>query len=194
LVESECCLWFGDNPKQGVTVLARAPFRLRRLPVIPGVPKFVVPIQVLGPIHFTLFAVWSKTDQPFRYIRGVVKAVEMYRETFASSTCVLMGDLNSNAIWDHTHPAELNHTALVKLMESLGLASAYHSFYSEEHGQETRPTLYYRWNQTTSFHIDYCFLPVTWLERVTGVEVSGNEKWRALSDHRPLLVGVAIAS
>jgi hypothetical protein len=78
LVESEGCRWFGDNPKQGVTVLARAPFSLRRLPVLEDVPKFVVPIQVLGPIHFTLFAVWSKTDQPYRYIRGVVKAVEMY--------------------------------------------------------------------------------------------------------------------
>ena len=53
LVESEGCLWFGDNLKQGVTVLAaRAPFRLRRLPVLEDVPKFVVPIQVLGPIHF----------------------------------------------------------------------------------------------------------------------------------------------
>jgi endonuclease/exonuclease/phosphatase family metal-dependent hydrolase len=192
LVESERCLWFGDNPKQGVTVLARAPYRLRRLPVLENVPKFVVPIQVLGPIHFTLFAVWSKTDQPYRYIRGVVKAVQMYREMFTSSACVLMGDLNSNAIWDHTHPAELNHSALVTLMDSLGLTSAYHGFYNEEQGRETRPTLYYRWNELSSFHIDYCFLPVAWAKQLTCVEVGGYEEWQGLSDHRPLFVDIAV--
>jgi hypothetical protein len=190
--ESDRCLWFGDNPKQGVTLLARVPFRLRRLPVLEDVPKFVVPIQVLGPIDFTLFAVWSKTDQPYRYIRGVVRAVEMYREVFTSSACVLMGDLNSNVIWDHTHPAELNHSALVTLMGSLGLVSAYHGFHKEEQGRETRPALYYRWNESTAFHIDYCFLPVAWSKRVTSVEVGGYEEWKGLSDHRPLLVDVAV--
>src|ERR1019366_4973648 len=73
-VESDHCRAFGDKPKQGITVLARAPFRRRPLPVLDEVPKLVMPIAVTGPAHFTLFAVWSKTDQPYRHVRGVVKA------------------------------------------------------------------------------------------------------------------------
>src|ERR1700686_2652643 len=82
-VESENCVWFGDNPKQGITILAPPPYRLRLLPVIKDVPKFVVPIWVVGPVDFTLFAVWSKTGQRYRYVQAVVKAVEMYRDLFA---------------------------------------------------------------------------------------------------------------
>ena len=192
LTESDRCLWFGDTPKQGVTLLARAPFTLRRLTVLEDVPKFVVPIEVLGPVPFILFAVWSKADKPYKYIRGVVRAVQMYRKTFVSSMCVLIGDLNSNVIWDHTHPPEVNHSAFVTLMRSLGLVSAYHGFHQEEQGRETRPTFYYRWNECAVFHIDYCFLPLAWSKRVTSVEVGGYEEWKGLSDHRPLLVDVAV--
>jgi hypothetical protein len=90
--ESEHCLWFGDNPKQGITILAPPPYRLRRLPVLEDVPKFVGPIEVLGPVDFTLFAVWTKTGQRYRYVQAIVKAVEMYRDLFAGSPCVVMGD------------------------------------------------------------------------------------------------------
>jgi hypothetical protein len=95
-LESESCLWFGDNPKQGITVTVKAPYRIQRLPVIDGVPKFVLPIAVSGPVDFTLFAVWSKKNKRHRYVRGVVKAVEMYREVFLKSPCVLAGDFNSS--------------------------------------------------------------------------------------------------
>src|ERR1700681_2841198 len=72
-VESENCLWFGDNPKQGITILAPQPYRLGRLPMLGDVPKFVLPIEVVGPVDFTLFAVWSKTGQRYRYVQAVVK-------------------------------------------------------------------------------------------------------------------------
>jgi hypothetical protein len=190
VVESENCLWFGDNPKQGITVLTSPSYKLTRLPTLDDVPKFVVPIEVIGPANFTLFAVWTKTDPQYRYVRGAVKAVEMYREVFAGSPCVLMGDFNSNSIWDNLHPAELNHSALVKVMHSLGLASAYHSFFEEAQGEETRPTYYHRWNRKEPFHIDYCFMPAAWMQQVRNVEVGGYEDWKAASDHRPLVIDI----
>ena len=190
--ESERCLWFGDNPNQGITVLASPPYRLSRLPMLEDVPKFVVPIEVIGPANFTLFAVWTKTGQRYRYVRGAVKAVEMYREAFSESPCVLAGDFNSSVIWDAEHPAELNHSALVRVMGSLGLGSAYHSFFNEVQGEETRPTYYHLWNKKVPFHIDYCFIPVGWMKRLHQVEVGGYEEWKGLSDHRPLLVDIAV--
>ena len=52
---------------------------------------------------------------------------------------VVIGGLNSNAIWDGHHPAELNHSALVGLLSDLGLVGSYHHFYGEVRGSETRP-------------------------------------------------------
>jgi hypothetical protein len=190
-IESETCLWFGDNPRQGIAIQAAPPYQLRRLPMIDGVPKYIVPVSVSGPVDFTLLAVWSKGDQPYRYVEAVVKAVEMYRSLFMPSPTVLIGDLNSNCIWDASHPRDLNHSALVKLMSSLGLVSAYHSFYGEAHGRETTPTYFFQWKEERPYHIDYCFIPEAWASNVRRVEIGKYDEWKQHSDHRPLLIEIA---
>ena len=187
-IESEQCLWFGDNLRQGITIQAAPTFGLRRLPTLEGVPKFVVPVSESGPSEFTILAVWSKAKQPCIYIQGVVKAVQMYRDLITASPTVLIGDLNSSVIWDDEHPRELNHSALVVLLSELGLVSAYHSFCGEAHGKETRPTYYFRWNEQQPFHIDYCFIPEIWARDMRRVEIGSYDNWKQHSDHRPLLV------
>ena len=55
----------------------------------------------------------------------VVKAIEAYRTVLETTPTVVIGDLNSNAIFDHYHPKTLNHSALIQLLDSLGLVSSY---------------------------------------------------------------------
>src|SRR6202795_4132032 len=146
--ESERCLWFGDKANQGVLVLAAPEYSIRRLPVLDDVPKFVIPIGVSGPgIEFTLLAVWAKGDSMSEYVQCIVTAVEMYRELISSLPCVLMGDFNSSVQFASMCRADSNHLSLVTLLASLGFVSAYHTFFGEEQGQESRPTLYHLWNQ-----------------------------------------------
>jgi endonuclease/exonuclease/phosphatase family metal-dependent hydrolase len=189
--ESDTCLWFGDNPRQGVAVLASPPYRLQQLPALPDVPKYVVPISVTGPIAFTMFAVWSKKNTQYPYIEAVTHAVDMYRQVFEAGPVVLIGDLNSNAIWDATHPRDLNHTALVARLKSHDLVSAYHAHHNEAHGRETRPTYYFQWNELRPYHIDYCFVPEQWMGKVQRVEIGAYADWKQHSDHRPLVVEIA---
>jgi hypothetical protein len=136
------------------------------MPELEGVPKYVVPVSVSGPAEFTILAVWSKNNEAHRYVEAVEKAVQMYRNLFSQALTVLIGDLNSNCIWDSTHPRDRNQSAHVALLESLGLVSAYHAFYGEAHGQETRATYYFQWKQDRSYHIDYCFIPTAWARNV----------------------------
>ncbi|MBZ0090681.1 MAG: endonuclease/exonuclease/phosphatase family protein [Sulfuricellaceae bacterium] len=191
VAESNRCLWFGDNPRQGVLIQSWGSYTVHPLPPIPDVPKYIIPIQVHGPADFVLFAVWSKVNARYRYVEAVVRAVELYQDLFAASPSVLIGDLNSNAIWDNTHPTELNHSALVKQLDRLGLSSSYHHFFGEAHGAETRPTYYFHWNKQKPFHIDYCFVPVSWVSNIRSVEIGSYGEWQHHSDHRPLLVEVA---
>lgn len=188
LVESETCLWFGDNPRQGIAVRSSAGYHLRALPTADNVPKFVFPVEVVGPEKFLLLVVWSKGKQPFRYVMGVVKAVEAYRHLIERSPTVLIGDLNSNAIWDTWHPPHLNHTALINSLSNLGLVSSYHTFFDEPHGAETRPTCFLLWKEDRPYHIDYCFVPRAWIPRIQRIEVGSYGAWKEHSDHRPLLV------
>jgi hypothetical protein len=188
LAESETCLWFGDNPRQGLAVTASNGYRLSRLPAKARIPKYVVPVQVTGPESFTLLAVWSKANQRYRYVTAVIKALQRYRALFTGSPVVVMGDLNTNLFWDSHHPAGENHSALMDLMEDLGLVSAYHHFFGEAQGCETRPTCYLLWKRERPYHLDYCFVPRSWASRIRRVDVGSYEEWQRHSDHRPLLV------
>ena len=186
--ESDQCLWFGDNARQGIAVIAAGDYRLRRLPTANDVPRYVFPIEVTGPISFSLLAVWSKGRQTFPYVRGVVRATELYRDLIEGGPTVLTGDLNSNAIWDATHPKDQNHSALVDVLSEMGLVSAYHRFFGEAQGKETRPTHYFHWTDDHPFHIDYCFVPEPWIADLRRVDVGSYEFWKEHSDHRPLVV------
>ena len=93
-------------------------------------------------------------------------------------------------IWDHQHAADRCHTALVNQLSGLGLTSAYHAFFDEAHGKETRPTYYFQWKETKPFHLDYCFIPNAWLPALRNVRVEPYEAWKAHSDHRPLTVDI----
>jgi hypothetical protein len=188
-IESDQCLWFGDNPRQGLAVEVYGEYRLRALPQL-EVPKYVIPVEVKGPANFLLFAVWAKHNPSCRYIEGVVKAIRQYREHFSQFETVLIGDLNSNAIWDSHHTLDLNHTALVELLDECGLVSSYHAKRHEAHGKEAQPTYYMYGRQTRPYHIDYCFIPKGWASGIQRVEVGAYDDWRGSSDHRPLLVEV----
>jgi exonuclease III len=70
--------------------------------------------------------------------------------------------------------------------------SAYHSIRGEPHGAETTSTYFMYARPERGFHIDYVFLPRSWLERVEAVEVGSPEKWLSHSDHCPLTVDVRV--
>jgi endonuclease/exonuclease/phosphatase family metal-dependent hydrolase len=190
--ENDHCLWFGDNPRQGLAVVSSEPYRLRALDQLARIPRYIIPVEVTGPANFLLLAVWSKGSQRHPYVEAVVRAVKRYRHLFTQPV-VLMGDLNSNALWDAEHKADRSHSALVRLLSGLGLVSAYHTHNGEPHGSETKPTYYFQWKESRPCHIDYCFLPLAWAPRLHRVEVGSYEEWRAHSDHRPLLVDLSDA-
>jgi endonuclease/exonuclease/phosphatase family metal-dependent hydrolase len=186
--ESDHCVWFGDNPRQGIAIIAKPPYSLTRLPTRRAVPKFIVPVAVTGPRSFSMLAVWSKARQKHNYVEAVVKAVRIYRELLAAGPAVVLGDFNSNTIWDKSHLADRNHSALVKMLGSMNLVSAYHAHFNEAHGAETRPTYYFQWKERQPFHLDYCFVPAGWIRPGTRVQVARYEEWKQHSDHRPLIV------
>lgn len=176
-----------------MSVIAPGSYRLRRLPEL-LVPKYVVPIEVSGPTNFVLLAVWAKRNPGAPYVEGVVRAVRAYRDLISQNATVIAGDLNSNKIWDHKRAADLSHSGLVALAAELGLTSSYHAFYKEAQGEESQATFYFQWKKNRPYHIDYVFVPETWLPHLSRVEVGSYEGWKIHSDHRPVVVTVDLPS
>lgn len=185
-VESSNILWFGDNPKQGVAVISGEGCQLEKLPLVPGIPRYVIPVGVKGPISFILYAVWTQPEP--NYVEPILQAAEAYKDILLNQPSVIMGDFNSNACWDKKRKPARDHSAMVSHLADLGLKSSYHHFHKEEHGAETRHTIYFRWQEDNPFHIDYCFIPRNWLRNLERVEVGNYEEWKGYSDHRPLIV------
>jgi len=85
-------LWFGDNPRQGIAVIASPGYHVSPVQAS-DVPRYTVPIQVTGPVSFLLLAVWSQKDHPFRYVKGIISAVECYRDLIVAQPTVIAGRL-----------------------------------------------------------------------------------------------------
>jgi endonuclease/exonuclease/phosphatase family metal-dependent hydrolase len=179
--------WFGTNPRQGVAVVAQHPFYVVAEPPRSG-SHSIFAARVLGPVHFTVLAVWAQLEPT--YSEALRRGLAVYRDLLLPGQCVLMGDLNSSVAWDERH-GRTDHRQLEALLrEDFGLVSAYHAATGEQPGRESRATHFWRWQQSSPFHLDYCYLPEQWLPGLTGVTVGSYEEWADTSGHRPVLVDV----
>jgi exonuclease III len=187
--------WWGDKKSKGLAVLAAKPWTLEVGK--PPTQKWVAPVMVNGPVPFLLIAVWAcqvGKVKEVNYIGQVFEAVKRHQGWFSPRLPVLVsGDFNSNAIFDRGRKTR-SHTAVVRMLEQKNILSAYHTFFSEEHGEETRPTYYFWHQRAKSFHLDYVFLPRKWITSVNNVTVGSYQKWRPASDHAPLIVDVSLDS
>lgn len=184
--------WFGANPRKGLGVIVHAPWTIRR--VGRASRKWLAPVWIGGPIEFLLIAVWTtqvKGGREASYIGQACKAVAAHPEWFASQPVVLCGDFNSNSIWDKTRK-KLSHGRLVDRLSTKNITSAYHHFFAEPQGAETRPTHYFYHRQNRPFHIDYIFLPNEWTPKLNRVEVGQHAHWAKHSDHVPILADLEI--
>jgi exodeoxyribonuclease-3 len=184
------CLWFGSNLNKGLAVFTYCDLKLQVLAVHNEDFKMVVPIAVCGKeFEFTLFAIWANnpTDADGQYVTQVWKAVNYYKALIKSKATILIGDFNSNTIWDRPKRVG-NHSTVVSILEQQGIHSVYHKHFGMKQGQEMHPTLYLYRHQDKPYHIDYCFASLAMLEHLRSVEVGDFESWSQYSDHVPIIV------
>lgn len=186
-------LWFGSNPRKGMAVLCRVGWYIRGLHEPDQ--RWVVPIEVAGPISLRFIAVWAcRTGNKLRdnYIGQVFQAISIHPEWFGGGgPVVVAGDWNSNAVWDALRPGA-NHSAVVARLAAIGLVSAYHHHFGERQGQESRPTFHFYRSIDKPFHIDHIFVPKSWLPWLRHVYVGDHERWSSSSDHCPMSIDVDI--
>jgi hypothetical protein len=177
-------LWFGPNPKNGLSVLTANGYSAEPLPASQAAPWSIVPIQITGPTRFNLLAVWTRKETG--YVAGLAQALSTYSDFLMEEPSVVMGDFNANAIWDKPR-AKVDFSRVAKRLQAeFGLVSVYHAHFGESFGVESQATHHFRWNASQAFHIDYCFVPEAW--KIESVSIESDTTWGTVSDHRPLAV------
>ena len=184
--------WWGENQHKGLGVLAARPWTLEA--ECKPRQRWIAPVLVRGRCDFRLVCVWACPvggQREKNYVGQIYEAIVRHPKWFAGPTpTVICGDFNSNTIFDPGRKKR-THSAVVELLAARGLISAYHGFFSEPHGAETRPTYYFWHRKERCFHIDYIFVPGSWMDRVVDFKIGTYKKWGPASDHVPLLVDIA---
>jgi exodeoxyribonuclease-3 len=192
--------WIGSNENKGLAVLAFNGYRITRHADYSPNLRWMLPVEVRGPVNFHLLAVWAmnhripKVDSQKLSGQPLV-AAHRYRGFLLAGPSVVAGDFNGNVRWDKGKRAT-NHANTVAALEQLGLTSAYHVGACELHGKESAATLYWRDRKLDGpkYHVDYCFLPMDWCSCVSEIRVGSFDDWVAsgYSDHVPLVVDVDV--
>jgi len=192
-------VWIGRNPHKGLAVFAFNGYAARLADLYQPSLRYVAPVHISGPTACNLLAVWAQNASAGgirKYQLGPLRrALSRYRGFLGERPAVIAGDLNSNTIWDK--PGwRINHSTKVRIMESMGLVSAYHAIRGEPHGNESEPTLYWRdrTKDGPTYHIDYVFLPAPWIAKVRELSIGTFETWcgSGLSDHVPVIVDIDV--
>lgn len=182
--------WYGGNPNKGIGIFTYGNYKLKLREWHNPEFKMILPISASdGLDDFTLFAIWANNpDDPInQYVGQVWKAINFYEQYLSCSKTLLIGDFNSNVIWDKARRIG-NHSTVVKYLAEKEIHSLYHYYHKEEQGKETRPTLYMYRHEDKPYHIDYCFASTDFIEKLRSLDVGEFKEWRQYSDHMPVII------
>ena len=183
-------LWFGENKNKGLGIFSYSEFRFKLLKTHNPELKIIIPIKVTGGQYdFTLYAIWANNpaDSDGHYIEQFWKAIHHYENHLKNKKIILVGDFNSNTIWDRKHRVG-NHSNVVKILEEKGIYSSYHLHHKQIQGNELHPTFYMCRHMDKPYHIDYCFVSKDLAEQIKSVEIGDFDFWTKHSDHVPVIV------
>ncbi len=187
--------WYGDNPNKGIGVFSYSEYRFELLKEFNPKYRYIIPLKVSGNYSsFILFAIWAmdnKIKKEEGYIGQIWQAINYYSDLLINDKTVLIGDFNSNKIWDFKDRVG-NHSEVVAKLMDKSILSLYHKKYKTEHGEEKHPTFYMYRNKQKPYHIDYCFASRSLLNNNYDFYVGDVDDWIELSDHSPIIVEITI--
>jgi len=186
--------WFGKNQHKGLGVFSYSNYKFKLDDSHRQEFKTILPLRVLNKRkELTLFAIWANNpeDKGYEYVGQVWKAINFYTDLLKDKKTILVGDFNSNTIWDKPR-REGNHSTIVEFLAKKGIYSTYHKFFNQIQGKEKHNTLYMYRHKNKPYHLDYCFASNDLIEKLKHVEVGEHKFWCKYSDHTPLIVTLDI--
>lgn len=169
---------------KGLAVWAREGIVLKRLDWPDCSEYSFAPVLIDN--RLTLVACWTHG----RYVEELHDYLDDNLERISGDRPVLLiGDINSNTIFDREH-GDRHHTALVARLAEVGLADCYHRKTGEAQGAESMATYYHRRKQAEPFHIDHAFANPSIVASFGIAAPDTHASWLEYSDHMPLRIVV----
>ncbi|MDD4545643.1 MAG: hypothetical protein PHP27_07380 [Bacteroidales bacterium] len=181
-------LWIGDNKNKGLGIFAKEKIKISHLnwshKYMEHDVKYFLPFSIDNKSN--ILALWNhKNHSPnFGYIGQLWKYLQVNKHKMSNT--IVIGDFNSNTIWDEWD-RWWNHSDVVRELNEIGIDSVYHQVSKEKQGEETSPTFFLYRNIEKSYHIDYVFVPKHIMNNLVKFEIGSIDEWLKLSDHLPII-------
>jgi hypothetical protein len=149
--------WVGSNPHKGLGVLGFEKHVYAIDSSYSAEYPWFIPLRIEDK-KLNILGIWAhKKNQQERYIPITHRAIDHYKEFLEKDTAMIIGDFNSNTIWDKEHSGR-SHSDLVEKLDQLHFKSMYHFQTQENQGSEKLFTLDMYRHRDKGYHIDYAFL------------------------------------
>jgi len=183
-------VWVGKNPNKGLAVVSFTGSNLELDPSYNAFNQFVAPVHVNGAKSFRLLATWDHNDRTEglnRRAGPLLRALQDSADFCRGGDLVVAGDFNNHPRWDKPNGPN-NMSVIAQELVGRGLVSLYHHHTGDASGGELRGTYWHYRRREMPYHIDYLFVPMTWLKDLAAFELGDYDAWCAsrLSDHAPL--------
>ena len=188
--------WYSNNESKGIGIFSYSDYKFELLKEFNPRFSYIIPLKVSNDRNcFILFAIWAKDnkeDPRARYIAQIWLALDYYSHLLNMKP-VLIGDFNSNQIWDDKSRLG-NHSDVVDILRQNQILSLYHEQNALEHGKEEDHTFFMHRKIEKPYHIDYCFASNQYVNQGAKIQLGNPEEWIDISDHIPLIVDINISS
>jgi endonuclease/exonuclease/phosphatase family protein len=184
-------VWVGNKPNKGLAVVSFTGSSLALDSTYRPSNQFVAPVHVGGPKSFRLLATWDHNDRAEGLNRRpgpLLRCLEESAEFCSGGDLVVAGDFNNNPRWDK--PSGPNNMSVIAgELVRRDLVSLYHHETGCAFGSELHGTYWHYRRSDMPYHIDYLFVPATWLKGLRSFELGDYDTWcgSGLSDHAPLV-------
>ena len=180
--------WLAGPENHGLGMIYREPFAIENIETASSASYFAK-IDISGPVSFRLVAAWTCPPGGSGYIGHLHHFLDTQLEWFKQSPVVFAGDLNSQhgASFD---TGQQKHADLDKRLKDVGLVDAYASLRGIDDPRLREATHRHQWSNEKPFHIDYVYVPDSWLPRISSIAVGAPSLWSKLSDHSPVMMTV----
>ncbi|HLZ55879.1 MAG TPA: endonuclease/exonuclease/phosphatase family protein [Ktedonosporobacter sp.] len=182
--------WVGFNKHKGLAIIGFADHEYHIDGSYAEEWPWFIPLRIDDvPLH--IVGIWACViNQRMRYVRVTHKAVDHYATFLSLQNAMIIGDFNSNTIWDTNH-RQLSHSKLVEKLDGIGLVSVYHTLRGEIQGKELTPTQFMYRNISKPYHLDFVFVSKT-LSCSCELSIGEPSEWISRSDHMPLILTVSV--
>jgi hypothetical protein len=176
-------LWDGTHPSRGLLVATFGAWRGAVDAVHRPRATTTLPVRLAGPAELRLLAVWARPPKPDLGHRTVPEpigaALARLQPFLDASPSVVAGDFNR---------ALAGRTRLGATLARRGFRSAYHQVRGVAPGEEPEATFFRLRRFPSPHHLDQVLVDAVTAPLLRAVEVHGGSRWRAWSDHAPLVV------